>query len=54
MIIRLILAMIAVMLVLHLYKRFFEQKACDTCHKRIAKEAAVCHHCNTIQQTQQD
>ncbi len=54
MIIRLILAMIVVMVVLHLYKRFFEQKACDTCHKRIAKEAAVCHHCNTIQQTQQD
>ena len=54
MIIRLVLAIIAVMVVLHLYKRFFEQKACDTCHKRIAKEAAVCHHCNTIQQTQQD
>ena len=54
MIIRLILAMVTVMVVLHLYKRFFEQKACDTCHKRIAKEAAVCHHCNTIQQTLQD
>jgi ribosomal protein L40E len=54
MIVRLVLAIIAVMVVLHLYKRFFEQKACDTCHKRIAKEAAVCHHCNTIQQTQQD
>jgi len=54
MIVRLVLAIIVVMVVLHLYKRFFEQKACDTCHKRIAKEAAVCHHCNTIQQTQQD
>jgi ribosomal protein L40E len=54
MIVRLVLAIIVVMVALHLYKRFFEQKACDTCHKRIAKEAAVCHHCNTIQQTQQD
>jgi len=54
MIIRLILAILMVMLVMHLYTRFFKQKACDTCHKRIAKEAVVCHHCNTIQQTQQD
>jgi len=54
MIVRLVLAIIVVMAVLHLYKRFFKQKACDTCHKRIANEAAVCHHCNTIQQTQQD
>ncbi|WP_157753588.1 hypothetical protein [Ghiorsea bivora] len=54
MIVRLVLAIIMVMLVLHLYKRFFKQKPCDTCHKRIANEAVVCHHCNTIQQIQQD
>jgi ribosomal protein L40E len=50
MIIRLIIAIIVVVVALKLYKRIFKQKTCDTCHQRIAKEAEVCHHCNTIQQ----
>jgi len=50
MMIRFVLVTVAVMLVLHLFNRFFKQKACDTCIRRIAKQAEVCHHCNTIQQ----
>ena len=50
MIIRLIIAVVFVFAILKLYRFVFTQKACDTCGKRIAKEAEVCHHCNTIQQ----
>ncbi len=50
MIIRLVVAVVIVLIAVKLYRYVFKEKACDTCNKRIAKQAAVCHHCNTIQQ----
>ncbi len=50
MIIRLIMMIAIVFVLVKLYRYVFTQKACDTCGKRIANEAEVCHHCNTIQQ----
>ncbi len=52
MIVRLVMAVLLVMVAVRLYKYVFMQKPCDTCHKRINKEAEVCHHCHTIQQQQ--
>ncbi|MDX8388456.1 MAG: hypothetical protein R8M46_07995 [Ghiorsea sp.] len=49
MIIRLILAIILVVVAYKLYQRIFTQKTCVACAKKIGKQAAVCHHCNTLQ-----
>jgi len=50
MIIRLIFAVFVVFMAVKLYRYVVKEKACDTCGKRIGKQAEVCHHCNTIQQ----
>ncbi len=50
MIIRLVITVFVVFLMIKLFRHVFLEKACDTCGKRIAKEAEVCRHCNTIQQ----
>jgi len=52
MIIRLVIAIIIVVIALKLYKRLCQEKACETCSQRIAKQAQVCHHCHTIQNSQ--
>ncbi len=53
MLIRLVIILILVVVAMKLYQRLFQQKACIACHKRIAKQAAVCHYCNTLQSSQQ-
>lgn len=50
MIIRFIFAVFVVFMAVKVFRYVVKEKACDTCGKRIAKEAEVCHHCNTIQQ----
>jgi len=50
MIIRLIMIAVLVFCAIKLFRFVVQEKKCDTCGKRIAKEADVCHHCHTIQQ----
>ncbi|MDX8381461.1 MAG: hypothetical protein R8M14_05055 [Ghiorsea sp.] len=50
MIIRLLMIAALVFFAIKLFRFWVTEKKCDTCGKRIAKEADVCSHCNTIQQ----
>jgi len=38
-----------IFIVYKMYQRLFRQKRCTACSKMIYREAAICHHCNTIQ-----
>lgn len=50
MIVRALFTLIIIFLVYKMYQRLFRQKRCVACGKVIFREAAICHHCNTIQE----
>jgi len=49
-IVRAFFTLIVIFLGYKIYQRLFRQKRCIACGKMIFKEAAICHHCNTIQE----
>lgn len=49
MIVRALFTLIALFLIFKLYQRMFQQKRCVACSKLIHRDAAICYHCNTIQ-----
>ncbi len=49
MIVRAVFTLIVIFLIFKLYQRLFQQKQCVACGKHIARQAAICHYCNTIQ-----
>jgi len=48
-IVRALFTLIVIFLVYKIYQRLFRQKRCTACGKMIYREAAICHHCNTVQ-----
>jgi len=46
---RALFTLIVIFLGYKIYQRLFRQKRCAACGKMIFREAAICHHCNTIQ-----
>ena len=51
MIVRLAFTLIAMFIAYKLYQRMLKEKRCTACGKRIGRQAAVCHHCNTLQES---
>jgi len=48
-IVRALFTLIIIFFVYKMYQRLFQQKRCTACGKIIYREAAICHHCNTVQ-----
>jgi len=49
-IVRALFTLIIIFLIYKTYQRLFREKRCIACGKMIYREAAICHHCNTIQE----
>lgn len=49
MIVRALFTLVVLFVLYTIYQRIFLQKRCVACGKHIARRAAICHYCNTIQ-----